>query len=125
MVRAASCWLVSADARPRSAKDRQDYPYRSCTFVRTFELVRTYVVESYLSRQRAERLGETAGVIRGVAEELTAAGSPVRCERWEFLAEDELCLHFFEAESAEAVAHALERAGLRCERIVETVSSRG
>jgi hypothetical protein len=87
--------------------------------------VPTYVVESYLSRQRAEQLGETAGVIRRVAEELTSAGSAVRYERWEFLAADELCLHFFEAESGEAVARALEQADVACERIVETVSSRG
>jgi hypothetical protein len=87
--------------------------------------LRTYVVESYLSRQRAQHLRETAGVIRRVADELTTAGSPVRYERWEFLATDELCLHFFEAESGETVAQALERAGVVCERIVETVSSRG
>jgi hypothetical protein len=93
--------------------------------VPTVESVPTYVVESYLTRPRAERLGETAEVIRRAAEELSNAGAPVRYERWDFLAEDELCLHFFEAESAEAVAHALERAGLVCERIVETVSSRG
>lgn len=85
----------------------------------------TYVVESYLTRHRAERLGETAGFIRRAAEELSSAGSPVRYERWDFLAEDELCLHFFEAESAEAVSKALERAGLVCERIVETASSGG
>lgn len=85
----------------------------------------TYVVESYLTRQRAERLGETAGVLSHAAAELTNAGSPVRYERWAFLPDDELCLHFFEAESAEAVAQALERCGLSCERIVETVASGG
>jgi hypothetical protein len=87
--------------------------------------VPTFVVESYLTRLHAERLGETAGVIRRVVAELSSAGSLVRYERWDFLAEDELWLHFFEAESAEAVAHALERAGVVFERIVETVSSRG
>jgi hypothetical protein len=87
--------------------------------------VPTYVVESYLTRYGAQRLGETAVVIHRAAEELSRAGSAVRYEQWDFLAEDELCLHFFEAESAEAVAEALERAGLSCERIVETVSSRG
>jgi hypothetical protein len=89
------------------------------------ESVPTYVVESYLTRLSAERLGETAEVIRRAAEEVSSAGSPVRYDRWDFLAEDELCLHFFEAESVESVAQALERAGLSCERIVETVSSRG
>jgi hypothetical protein len=87
--------------------------------------VPTYIVESYLTRHSAERLAETAGYIRRAAEELSSAGSLVRHERWEFLAEDELCLHFFEAESAEAVAQALARAGVGCERIVETVSSGG
>ena len=106
-------------------KDRQDYPYRLCQLVPTVELVPTYVVESYLTRLSAERLGETAEVIRRAAGEVSSAGSPVRYDRWDFLAEDELCLHFFEAKSAEAVAAALERAGLSCERIVETVSSGG
>jgi hypothetical protein len=87
--------------------------------------VPTYIVESYLTRHSAEHLSETAGHIRRAAEELSSAGSHVRHERWEFLAEDELCLHFFEAESAEAVAQALTRAGVACERIVETVSSGG
>jgi hypothetical protein len=87
--------------------------------------VPTYVVESYLARPRAESLRETTRILRLTAEELSRAGSQVRYERCHFLAEDELCLHFFEAESAEAVAEALERAGLSCERIVETVSSRG
>ena len=83
----------------------------------------TYVVESYLTRSSAEHLRETAGAIRRATEELSTAGSPAQYERWDFLADDELCLHFFEAESAEAVAGVLERAGLVYERIVETVSS--
>jgi Protein of unknown function (DUF4242) len=87
--------------------------------------VRTYVVESYLTRYRAENLGETATVIRRAAEDVSRAGSKVRYERSDFLAEDEFCLHFFEAESAQAVAQALERAGVVCDRIVETVSSGG
>jgi hypothetical protein len=87
--------------------------------------VRTYVVESYLTRHRAENLGETAAVIRRAAEELSRAGLPVTYDRSDFLAEDEFCLHFFEAESAQAVAQALERAGVACDRIVETVSSDG
>jgi hypothetical protein len=85
----------------------------------------TYVVETYLTRHGAQHLGETAAVIRRAAEQLSSAGSPVRYERWDFLTEDELCLHFFAAESAEAVSQALGRAGLVCERIVETVSSGG
>ncbi len=107
------------------AKDRQDYAYRFCRLVRTVEAVPTYVVESYLTRPGAQRLGETAAVMHRAAEELSSAGTPVQYHRWEFLADDELCLHFFEAESAEAVARVLERSGLVCERIVETVSSGG
>jgi hypothetical protein len=115
--------LGASDGDP--PKDGQDYSYRCRRLVRTVEAVPTYVVESYLTRQRAEHLAETAGVIRLAAGELTAAGSPVRYGRWEFLPDDELCLHFFEAESAELVAQALARAGLSSERIVETVSSGG
>jgi hypothetical protein len=87
--------------------------------------VATYVVESYVPRRDAERLAVTAARIRRAAEELSNAGSPVLYDRWEFLPGDELCLHFFAAESAEAVGRSLERAGLSCERIVETISSGG
>jgi hypothetical protein len=87
--------------------------------------VPTYVVESYVARRHAERLAETAASIRQAADELSGARSRAHYERWEFLPGDELCLHFFEADSAEAVRQCLERAGLTCERIVETVSSGG
>jgi Protein of unknown function (DUF4242) len=85
----------------------------------------TFVVESYLTRHRAENLGGTAADIRRAAEELSRSGLPVRYQRSDFLADDEFCLHFFEAESAQAVAEALERAGVVCDRIVETMSSGG
>ena len=85
----------------------------------------TYIVESYLTQRHAELLAETGTRLGRAADELSHAGSGVRYERWEFLPGDELCLYFFEAESADAVKQCLDRAALTCERIVETVSSRG
>ena len=125
MVGAAPSSHMSAEARPHAGKRQAGLPVSLAPARPYGRTVPTYVVESYLTRLRAEHLGMTAGLIGRAAKELSTAGSPVRYERWEFLPDDELCLHFFEAESAEAVAEALERAGLVCERIVQTVSSGG
>jgi hypothetical protein len=85
----------------------------------------TYVVESYFPRGRADQVADVAAGVRRAAQELASEGSAVRYERMDFLAEDELCLHFFEAVSREIVARVAERAGLVCDRVVETTTSHG
>ena len=76
-----------------------------------------YLVELYVAqgdhataRRQVER-AERAGV------ELTGEGSAVRCLRSIFVPEDETCFLLYEAASADLVAEAVRRAGLRHEHI--------
>ena len=59
---------------------------------------------------------------RRAAAAVTRAGQPVRYVRSVFLPEDETCLLFFGAISAEAVGQAAERAEIPFERIVEALA---
>jgi len=61
----------------------------------------SYLVESYLSRKRATELATMTSRARRVAEAMCGEGSPVRHVRATFLAENEVCLHLFEAPTAE------------------------
>jgi hypothetical protein len=81
----------------------------------------TYLAESYLPRIRVADLHETARRARLGAEALAAEGLRVRHLRTSFLPDDEVCLHVFEAPSADAVSEAMRRAALAVDRIVETV----
>jgi hypothetical protein len=81
----------------------------------------TYLAESYLPRIRVADLRETARRAQLGAEALAAEGLHVRHLRTSFLPDDEVCLHVFEAPSADAVSEAMRRAALAVDRIVETV----
>jgi hypothetical protein len=81
----------------------------------------SYLVESYLSRTRANELATTTSRARQAAEAMCGEGIPVRHVRATFLTEDEVCLHLFEAPSAEAAGEASRRAAIAYERIVEAV----
>ncbi len=81
----------------------------------------SYLVESYLSRARPEELATTTNQARQAAEAMCGEGIPVRHVRTTFLAEDEVCLHLFEAPSPEAAGEASRRAAIAYERIVEAV----
>jgi len=81
-----------------------------------------YLVELYVAqgdhstvRLHVER-AERAGV------ELTREGRPVRCLRSIFVPEDETCFLLYEAPSADLVAEAVRRAGLRHEHISSATS---
>jgi hypothetical protein len=82
-----------------------------------------FVVETYLSRARASELEEVASRLREASAALTIdptrTDPPVRWLRSYFVAEDEMCLHVFEAASLEAAIRASELAGLKAERVVE------
>lgn len=82
----------------------------------------SYVVEAYLSRLCVEDLVALERRARRAAAAVTRAGQPVRYVRSVFLPEDETCLHFFEAASAEAVGQATKRAEIPFERIVEALA---
>lgn len=81
----------------------------------------SYLVESYLSRTRATELAATTSRARQSAEAMSGEGIPVRHVRATFLAEDEVCLHLFEAPSAEAAGEASRRAAIAYNRIVEAI----
>ena len=82
----------------------------------------SYVVEAYVSRLCGDDLAALERRARRGAAAVTRAGQPVRYVRSVFLPEDETCLLFFEAVSAEAVEQATERAEIPFERIVEALA---
>ena len=81
----------------------------------------SYLVECYVPNSRSRELPETAARAREAAKSLTAEGAQVRYLRSTFLPSDELCLHLFEADSADWVSEASKRAGIEPERVVEAV----
>ena len=82
-----------------------------------------YLVELYVTQgdqnvaQRHAESAEQAGA------ELTREGRPVRCLRSIFVPEDETCFLLFDAPSADLVAEAVHRAGLRHEHISAATST--
>jgi Protein of unknown function (DUF4242) len=82
----------------------------------------TFVVEAYEPRGRgAEALTGLEERARAAANEVSRSGPHVRYVRTTFLPEDEICFHFFEAPSREAVLEAARKAGLADARITEVV----
>jgi Protein of unknown function (DUF4242) len=84
--------------------------------------MREFVAEQYLPATAASASVTLAGVARRAAEQLACEGTQVRFVRSIFIPQDETCLHFYLAESAEAVQVAAARASLRLERVAEAVS---
>jgi hypothetical protein len=82
----------------------------------------SYLVECYLPHFRSCELPETAARAREAAKALTAEGGQVRYLRSTFVPSDELCLHLFEADSADRAGEASRRAGIEPERVVEAVT---
>src|ERR1700754_2575814 len=81
-----------------------------------------YLVELYVApgdhppaRQHAARVEQACAV-------LSREGGPVRCVRTIFVPEDETCFLLCEADSADLVAEAVHRAGLRPEHIAAATS---
>jgi hypothetical protein len=89
--------------------------------VRSMSELRSYLAESHLPRIRRGEVPEAADRARLAAEALSLEGWRVRHLHTTFVPEDELCLHVFEAASAEAVNEAMRRAALAADRIVEAI----
>jgi hypothetical protein len=81
--------------------------------------VQSWLAEGYLGRGREPELARLAGRARSAAEGLAGEGVHVSYDHSTFVPEDEVCLHFFRSDSADAVAEALRRAAVEYERIVE------
>ena len=84
----------------------------------------SYLLETYISRARADELTETAIRARDTALHLQAEGRGVRFVRSTFVPADELGFLTFEAESADVVGEVATRAAITFERIVEAVEAR-
>jgi hypothetical protein len=78
-----------------------------------------YLVEMYVARTDADAVGRGSELARAAAEELEREGTAVRYLRSMFVPEDETCFLVYEAESAEAVRSAAERASFRAARVVQ------
>jgi hypothetical protein len=82
----------------------------------------SYLVECYMPRSRSRGLPDTAARAREAAQALSAGGAQIRYVRSTFVPSDELCLHLFEADSADQVSEASRRAGIEPDRIVEAMT---
>lgn len=88
----------------------------------------TFLIETYLSRERAAEMeAQTARLVHAIAELVAAAGPdrilPIRHARSYFVADDETCFHVIEAPSATVVAEIVRRAGLTPDRVVAASSA--
>lgn len=81
--------------------------------------VASYLAEAYLSK--SSDFGLSARQARRAAEALGREGIRVRYVRSTFMPEDEICLHVFEADSAEDVRSVGTRARIEFDRIVDAV----
>jgi 2-hydroxychromene-2-carboxylate isomerase len=82
-----------------------------------------YCLELYLADGSRAALEEAAGRARAAAESFGAGGRSVRYLRSTYLPEDETCLHFFAAASADDVAEAARQAGLSGDRITRSIDT--
>ena len=79
-----------------------------------------FMVELYVSRGDAEAIKRAAQCARITAEQLSREGARVRYVRSIFVPEDETCFLLVEAETAEAVHEAANRAAVPFERVLAT-----
>lgn len=88
----------------------------------------TFLIETYLSRERASEIEEQgARLVHAIAQIVAASGpdrSPrLRYARSYFVADDETCFHVIEAPSVAVVAEVAKRAGITTDRVVEASSA--
>ena len=84
----------------------------------------SYLVETYLARNRAGERDARERRARSAAAELTQERAPVRFERSIYVPEDEICFFVFDAPSGRDAALAADRAELEPIRVVEAIPSR-
>jgi hypothetical protein len=85
--------------------------------------VHEFLVEMYVSRAEPSGGVPRSTDVLKAARQVTREGRQVRLVRSIVVPEEETCFYLFQAETADAVREAATRAGLRFERVVETVAS--
>lgn len=80
-----------------------------------------FLVEVYVPKSWIDRVPAQKDRLRIAAADIEAEGISIRYDGALIVSEDETCFFVFEADSADAVAAAGRRAGLRFERIVRAV----
>jgi sirohydrochlorin ferrochelatase len=81
----------------------------------------SYLLELYVPR--AGSVPQASEVASRIADAATSNAGEIRYVRTLFLAEDETCLHVFEAPSREALVEAARCAGIPDARVTEAVES--
>lgn len=85
----------------------------------------TYLVECFWPDVRPEQVEEAADRLKRSTQELGLRGQRVDYTGSIFVPTDEVIFYLFEGFSAEAVRTACEQAGLRFERVLRSVLSKG
>lgn len=83
-----------------------------------------YVVERYVAGGVSARLEPVLAQDRLMAQQMSAAGTPVRYLGAIYMPADEICFSLFDGPSIEAVQQASEVAGSPYVRIVEAIDLR-
>jgi hypothetical protein len=81
--------------------------------------VAEYLVEMYVARTDTDKVAHDSELARAAAEELVREGTAVRYLRSLFVPDDETCFYIYEADSADAVRAAAERASLPTARVMK------